>query len=463
VRFIKYGSVIAAVTVAASLLTLGGTPTLSYADDSSQVALAYGSSGWSYQQVAYGEDQGFEQPSYDASSWPAGQAGFGTTDGTCSWNNATQVNTIWEPGTDMLLRHQLAIPSGATNVHITGTIDNNAEVYINGTLIDNVQSGNCQADAIDVDIPAADISASNLLAIRATDLGDADFIDVQVTYDNQAVTTVVSDSYTSVEYIEAFSYSGCTSDLIQHGIGVAPVLCGALRASANSAPPARLDSTNTANFEASKEYRGYMMVPPYQLICNAAGNEVLSVQPVSGTSFATSLGYTKDSIPRVGTAYKSGESFNPQDSSFDTGTPTVVTDSDGAVTISYRWASRIATQERDGQYYLSGYDAPFVWLTFDEKISCDGQQAARFNFTNFPATDLYINGVEVSHNKETNNFAKFIKQGGKTLHAPGRGNLAFPCRVRQFDNGNSQPVYSYDACSDNQLPAGAGTGGGGSL
>jgi len=204
VRIIKYSYLIAALAVAVSFLTWGGVPTASYADDSSAVALAYGSSGWSYQQVAYGGDQGFEQPAYDASKWLVGQAGFGTTDGRCSWNNTSQVKTSWDPGTDMLLRHQLTIPAGATNVHITGTIDNNADVYVNGSLVGSVQSGFCQSDAIDMDIPAADIGASNLLAIRATDLGDADFIDVQITYDAPAVT-VISDSYTSVEYIEGFT------------------------------------------------------------------------------------------------------------------------------------------------------------------------------------------------------------------------------------------------------------------
>src|SRR5689334_673808 len=163
-----------------------------------------------------------------------------------------------------------------------------------------------------------------------------------------------------------------------------------------ASPPARLDSTDIARFEASKEYRGYTMVPSYQLTCNAARNEVLSVQPVSGTSFAMSLGYT-----RLVVAYEPGESFSPQDSSFDAAAPAIVVDPDGAVTVSYRWASRIATT--------------------------------------------------------------FIKQGGRYVNPPGYGNLAFPCHVMQFDNGDRNPVFSYDACSDNQLPAGAGTGGGGSL
>jgi hypothetical protein len=276
-----------------------------------------------------------------------------------------------------------------------------------------------------------------------------------------ATTTVISDSYASVEYIQSFSLSGCITDLIQHrlvGPAKATALCSALRLSANSAPPTQLNAQTIGPFEASKEYRGFMMVPSFAVTCSAAG-EVLSTTLAGDSPFYASLGFTKapDKI------YSSGESYNPQDPSFDTGVLAFVTDPDGAVTISYRWASRIATLERDAQYRISGYDAPFVWLTFDEKIGCSGQQEARFDYTNFPATDLYINGAEVSHSGETNSFANFMAQGGRVLHPPGYGNLAFPCNIRQFDNGNSQPVYSYSACQDNQLPAGAGTGGGGSL
>lgn len=287
---------------------------------------------------------------------------------------------------------------------------------------------------------------------------------------------IISDSYASVEYIEGFSVSGCTSDLLQHGIygskaflaasggnitAAATLLCRALRSSANSAPPSSLDAQTVGTFEASQEYRGFMMVPSYQLNCSASG-EVLSVALAGNSPFYASLGFTRDPL-LLGALYQSGESYNPQDPTFDTGVPTIVTDPDGAVTISYRWASRIATLERKAQYYISGYDAPYVWLTFDEKIGCNGQQVARFNFTDFPATDLYINGSEVSHDAETNNFAKFIKQGGKTLNPVGHGNLAFPCHVKQFDNGNAQPTYSYKACQDGRLPPGAGTGGGGTI
>jgi hypothetical protein len=391
-----------------------------------------------------------------------GQAAFGSVDPpTCAFNEATLVHTSWPLNTDMLVRRHFTAPAGTTSLHLDGTVDNNADIYLNGMLIAHVDSGNCVTGAIDVDIPASDLTSDNVLAIRGTDLGVADYLDVQLTATGESTTTVISNSYASVEYIENFSVSGCINDLIQHSVGgifKATALCGALRDSANSAPPSQLNAQTIGRFESSKEYRGFMMVPSFALTCSASG-EVLSTSLAGDSPFYASLGFTK--APRK--IFSSGESYNPQDPSFDTGALTFITDPDGAVTISYRWASRIATLERKGQYLISGYDAPYVWLTFDEKIGCDGQQKARFDYTNFPATDLYINGVEVSHSKETNSFAHFIKQGGKVLNPPGYGNLAFPCVVKQFDNGNSQPVFSYDACQDNQLPAGAGAGGGGSL
>jgi hypothetical protein len=144
--------------------------------------LDYGSDGWSFKQTEYGSDLGFEAPSFDDSSWAVGQAGFGTTDGTCPWNSSDSVKTRWDTGTDMLLRHRFRTPTDAVaGLHIDGTIDNNADVYVNGNLVQHVESGSCTPAEIAADIPAADLATDNVLAIRARDLGSATFVDVQIT------------------------------------------------------------------------------------------------------------------------------------------------------------------------------------------------------------------------------------------------------------------------------------------
>lgn len=148
-----------------------------------RVGLPYRADGWKYEQVAWNGDPGFEDPSYNVKSWPTGQAGFGTTGGTCPWNNTTDVHTSWDTDTDMLARHWITIPRDATNVHIEGTIDNDATVYVDGHQVQYVASGNCEAGAIDVTVPAKDLDPETLLAVRGHDTGVETYLDVTVTYD----------------------------------------------------------------------------------------------------------------------------------------------------------------------------------------------------------------------------------------------------------------------------------------
>src|SRR5215472_16005341 len=71
--------------------------------------IPYQSTGWKYEEVAQGDNPGFQNPSYDDSSWASGQAGFGTTDGVCPWNNTSSVHTNWDPNTDILLRKHFTV------------------------------------------------------------------------------------------------------------------------------------------------------------------------------------------------------------------------------------------------------------------------------------------------------------------------------------------------------------------
>lgn len=152
------------------------------AASTSAIALNYGSAGWLYKEVSYDGEPGFQESAFDATAWAVGSAAFGTTDGVCSWNNADRVTTAWTPNSDLLLRHGFAIPSDAGNVRIEGTVDNNADVYVNGVLLQHVENGFCTADGISIDVPANLLGNSNVIAIRGRDLGDAAFLDVRITY-----------------------------------------------------------------------------------------------------------------------------------------------------------------------------------------------------------------------------------------------------------------------------------------
>src|SRR5690242_1372038 len=98
----KKTSMLATLTLAAALVAPAMVTGSAEADDSSLIVIPYLDSGWKSVDVASGADAGFEAPAYDDSSWDSSQAGFGTTDGTCSWNNSASVNTFWTPNTDIL-------------------------------------------------------------------------------------------------------------------------------------------------------------------------------------------------------------------------------------------------------------------------------------------------------------------------------------------------------------------------
>ncbi|WP_433257774.1 hypothetical protein ACQPYK_21480 [Streptosporangium sp. CA-135522] len=144
--------------------------------------LDYNSTGWTYLQVPPATDVPlFYERGFDDSAWRRGQEGFGTATG-CSFNNPVNVKTPWAVNTDILVRHWLHIPRDAQQVRIQGTIDNDAQVYLNGHLVQTANSGYCKTGAIDVVVPTTYLDCCNLLAIRGHDYGGATYLNVQVTY-----------------------------------------------------------------------------------------------------------------------------------------------------------------------------------------------------------------------------------------------------------------------------------------
>ncbi len=131
---------------------------------------------------------GFEQPGFDDSGWTTASAPFGQDDGhTCSgifpdppWNAS-----VFPVNGTVYLRTSFALPSNAFGLHIDGTIDNNADVYVNGHQEGHVASGNCETGAIHLHgVPNGDLvhGGGNLVAVKAVDLGAISFFDLQATY-----------------------------------------------------------------------------------------------------------------------------------------------------------------------------------------------------------------------------------------------------------------------------------------
>lgn len=176
------------VVSSALIFVLTGIAGLTAGDEKAQAAtttttvIPYQDTGWKYDDVATGADDGFQASSFDDSGWSTGQAAFGSVDPpTCAVNDPTLVHTNWDLNTDMLIRRHFTAPPGTTSLHLDGTVDNNADIYLNGALLGHVDSGNCVTGAINLDIPVGDLTSDNVLAIRGTDIGVADYLDVQLT------------------------------------------------------------------------------------------------------------------------------------------------------------------------------------------------------------------------------------------------------------------------------------------
>ncbi|CAA9541807.1 MAG: hypothetical protein AVDCRST_MAG73-2011 [uncultured Thermomicrobiales bacterium] len=177
----------ASAVVLVCLLSLVAQPGGVSAQGAGIIAVGYGAGGYLYQQVAPGGGAGFEQPGYDASSWATGAAAFGSPGvGPCGVNHNGSIKTTWAVNTDLLVRKAVSLNPGASNVVITGTVDNNATVSFNGVNLGTFFSGNCIQGAIFARVPDSLLAAdgNNLLAIRGQDFGVASYLDVQVTYDD---------------------------------------------------------------------------------------------------------------------------------------------------------------------------------------------------------------------------------------------------------------------------------------
>lgn len=174
---------VGAVTVAAAASLIAATSAQAVAT-ATKTAVPLKAAGYSYQQVAHGAGAGFEAAGFDDSAWSVGSAGFGTTNGTCGWNNTSFIATPWAANSDMLVRRTFTLPASARNLKVRGTVDNDATVFVNGQQIGSVRSGFCISGAIDFTAADSALAAGeNLLAVRGHDYGGATYLDQQVTYE----------------------------------------------------------------------------------------------------------------------------------------------------------------------------------------------------------------------------------------------------------------------------------------
>ncbi|HZS58178.1 MAG TPA: hypothetical protein VFA43_02840 [Gemmatimonadaceae bacterium] len=180
----------------------------------------YLNGGWAYHAPTFtappapgtGDIPGFEQPNFMTdNTWvynhsPFGNAPFGSADAGfgCTLNTLPFLNPVWpsfaqpastgNPNTDastiFLLRNTFFVPSNWTrNLQVGVAVDNDAEVFMNGTAVTPVgqfaiHEGCAQQDAqgFVFSVPNAMlvVGGENVLAIRARDRGGNSYIDARL-------------------------------------------------------------------------------------------------------------------------------------------------------------------------------------------------------------------------------------------------------------------------------------------
>jgi hypothetical protein len=204
---------VTAVAALSSMILAGAAR----ADTTNNLALPRSAGGWVYQQVATteinsplngSEDAGFANPAFDTTGFGEGTEPFSNGLACSAFN---PYSTFWHAQTDLLLRHTVSLPAGAYNVHITGTVDNDAAIYFNGAHVGTNLTGNCHLNTIDMTVDQADVHVGdNLLAVRAHDYGGGTYFDANVAYDLDQTAPTLSGIPAS-QTLEATGPSGATA------------------------------------------------------------------------------------------------------------------------------------------------------------------------------------------------------------------------------------------------------------
>jgi hypothetical protein len=201
-RKTRAASMSRATKVFAVLMLLVGMSTVGLASATAAAATAvvpYGSGGYRYLQVAVGGgDPAFDEVGFDDSAFGTGAAPFGLA--APEFDCRLSSSTAWSPNTDLLVRRTVVLPAGTTDVVIHGAVDNDIQLFWNGSPIGDFENDGCAArDSVEVAVPDGLLtSGDNVLAVRASDDGGETFLDLEVSANLPPDCSSVSMDHTTL-------------------------------------------------------------------------------------------------------------------------------------------------------------------------------------------------------------------------------------------------------------------------
>jgi RHS repeat-associated protein len=139
---------------------------------------------WHYKVYPYGTvPDNVGALNFDDSSYALGRGAFGSGGG-CAVQST--VHTTWPLNTEIVLRRVVELPANVTNVRVSGTVDNDVQVFINGVAASGfITHENCpQLDDTRINVVTTSVApGSNLFVVRGRDRGVESFLDVRLLID----------------------------------------------------------------------------------------------------------------------------------------------------------------------------------------------------------------------------------------------------------------------------------------
>lgn len=180
------------------------------------------------------------------------------------------------------------------------------------------------------------------------------------------------------------------------------------------------------DFVASKQYRGFISMDRFTLLCDG-NNRLINRQPVptgaitdyTEAKLQMSHGYTSE--PQ---AFVAGEPMTvPIASPVNSAGIDRTNAADECIVWKAQMYGRIGNPARAAAHAVLGFDAPFVFIKAKYKLCCSGAYSIERAASHFPTTSTYLNDVFQVENVQSN-LGRFIASGGVVLNAAGTGNLA---------------------------------------
>lgn len=276
----------------------------------------------------------------------------------------------------------------------------------------------------------------------------------QPTTPQPTTKTVVTPTLRNVGYINSFDPRPCQDNIKATNTlpDAAAITCAAINATANPVPAANIASSDVRwqNFIASKEYRMIAALPSYTMKCDKGK---IVEPPASYDKAFRNFGYTPFRLPNPD-LYFPGDPFQKNPWSRDEPTISVFPSGETA-SIEYKVAARAPLPESLGNRGISTDILPFVWMSIQEQVSCDGGIAFRVDSSNTPTKAMYVNGRLTTTQAQTSDWGAFLSNGVK-YNSPkkffsGHGIMDPNCSRTTFSGyPDGTPVrsrpLSYDSC-----------------